>query len=45
MFMAAYFGIRPFQITDTGEKYTFGDYLGLRLITCGLTRSLWALAM
>lgn len=36
MFMAAYFGIRPFQITDTGEKYTFGDYLGLRLITCGL---------
>ena len=36
MFMAAYFGIRPFQITDTGEKYSFGDYLGLRLITCGL---------
>ena len=36
MFMAAYFGIRPFQITDTGEMYTFGDYLGLRLITCGL---------
>ena len=37
MFMAAYFGIRPFQITDTGEKYT-----------CALSpagsRSLWALA-
>ena len=35
MFMAAYFGIRPFQITDTGGKYSFGDYLGLRLLTCG----------
>lgn len=35
MFMMAYFGIRPFQITDTGNRYTFGDYLGLRLITCG----------
>ena len=28
-------GIRPFQITDTGGKYSFGDYLGLRLLTCG----------
>ena len=36
MFMVAYFGIRPFQITDTGEKYTFGDYLGLSLLPCGL---------
>lgn len=35
MFMMAYFGIRPFQITDMGRKYSFGDYLGLRLITCG----------
>lgn len=34
MFMAAYFGIRPFQITDTGNRYSFGDYLGLRLFTC-----------
>lgn len=34
MFMMAYFGIRPFQITDTGNKYTFGEYLGLRLLTC-----------
>lgn len=34
MFMVAYFGIRPFQITDTGNKYSFGDYLGLRLLTC-----------
>lgn len=35
MFMVAYFGIRPFQITDTGRRYTFGEYLGLRLFTCG----------
>ncbi len=35
MFMAAYFGIRPFQITDMGCRYSFGEYLGLRLITCG----------
>lgn len=35
MFMMAYFGIRPFQITDMGNKYSFGDYLGLRLFTCG----------
>jgi len=35
MFMMAYFGIRPFQITDMGYKYSFGDYLGFRLITCG----------
>ena len=35
MFMMAYFGIRPFQITDTGGNYSFGDYLGLRLLTCG----------
>ncbi len=24
MFMMAYFGIRPFQITDTGGKYPLG---------------------
>ena len=34
MFMAAYFGIRPFQITDMEHRYSFGDYLGLRYITC-----------
>ena len=27
MFMAAYFGIRPFQITDMERRYSFGDYL------------------
>lgn len=35
MFMVAYFGIRPFQITDTRGKYTFGEYLRLRFFTCG----------
>ena len=34
MFMVAYFGIRPFQITDTGNRYTFGEYRGLRYYTC-----------
>jgi len=34
MFMVAYFGIRPCQITDVEGHYTFGDYLGLRMITC-----------
>ncbi len=34
MFTMAYFGIRPFQITDTGNQYSFGEYLGLRLFTC-----------
>ena len=34
MFMVAYFGIRPFQITDMGPKYSFGEYLSLRLLTC-----------
>ncbi|MCD8224633.1 MAG: lipopolysaccharide biosynthesis protein [Clostridiales bacterium] len=33
MFMVAYFGIRPFQITDVGNRYRFGDYLHLRLAT------------
>ena len=26
MFMVAYFGIRPYQITDVENRYTFGDY-------------------
>ncbi len=34
MFMVGYFGIRPFQITDTANRYSFGDYLGLRFMTC-----------
>lgn len=34
MFMVAYFGIRPYQITDMERRYTFGEYLSLRYITC-----------
>lgn len=34
MFMVAYFGIRPFQITDVEHRYSFGDYRGLRRLTC-----------
>lgn len=34
MFILAYFGIRPFQITDGTGEYSFGDYLGHRVITC-----------
>ncbi len=33
MFMVAYFGIRPYQITDVENRYTFGDYLRLRIMT------------
>ena len=35
MFILAYFGIRPFQITDRGGDYRFGDYLRHRYVTCG----------
>ena len=35
MFMVAYFGMRPFHITDIGMRYTFGEYLRLRFVTCG----------
>lgn len=36
MFTVAYFGIRPFQITDGSGEYSFGDYLGHRIITSGM---------
>ena len=36
MFIVAYFGIRPFHITDTKREYTYGDYRRLRLYTAGL---------
>lgn len=42
----AYFGVRTFHITDIGGEYTFGDYLALRYITCGITVAgglVWAL--
>lgn len=35
MFTVAYFGIRPFQITDVENRYSFGDYLRLRFMTSG----------
>ncbi len=35
MFILAYFGIRPFQVTDGGGEYRFGDYLLHRCLTCG----------
>ena len=34
MFILAYFGIRPFQITDGEQEYRFGDYLRHRYMTC-----------
>lgn len=34
MFLIAYFGIRPFQITDGAGEYSFGDYFGHRCLTC-----------
>ena len=33
MFLLAYFGIRPFQITDSKGEYRFGDYLFHRYLT------------
>lgn len=34
MFIVAYFGIRPFQITDGKGEYSFGEYLKCRRLTC-----------
>lgn len=34
MFLVAYFGIRPFHITDTKRQYSFEDYKRLRILTC-----------
>lgn len=36
MFIVAYFGIRPFHITDMQGEYSFGDYLSARRLTTGL---------
>ncbi|RGY98928.1 lipopolysaccharide biosynthesis protein [Clostridium sp. AM58-1XD] len=33
VFIVAYFGIRPFQITDGRNEYSFGDYFRLRIAT------------
>jgi len=34
MFIVAYFGMRPVQITDTAGRDSFGDYRSFRLMTC-----------
>ncbi len=36
MFILAYFGIRPFHITDGSNEYRFGDYLHHRYMTCAM---------
>ena len=33
MFIIAYFGIRPFHITDAGYEYSYNDYRILRILT------------
>ena len=43
MFLLAYFGIRPFQITDGAGEYSFGDYLHHRYVTCTAAVALGAL--
>lgn len=35
MFIIAYFGIRPFQVTDGEHQFSFGDYLHHRILTSG----------
>ncbi len=35
MFMVAYFGMRPFHITDIGRRYTFWGISAPRFVTCG----------
>ncbi|PNH19287.1 hypothetical protein B6K86_07030 [Lachnospiraceae bacterium] len=35
MFIIAYFGMRPLQITDTSGRYSFADYRALRYYSCG----------
>lgn len=35
MFTVAYFGLRPFQVTDTAGEFTFREYYRHRLMTCG----------
>ena len=42
MFLLAFFGIRPFHITDGTKQYRFGDYLHHRYVTCALALLLGA---
>ena len=34
IFIVAYFGMRPVQVTDAGEQATFGEYRAFRLLSC-----------
>ena len=34
IFIVAYFGMRPVQVTDAGEQGTFGEYRAFRLLSC-----------
>lgn len=42
MFLLAYFGIRPFHITDGTNQYRFGDYLHHRYVTSAMALLLGA---
>ena len=42
MFLLAYFGIRPFHITDGTNQYRFGDYLHHRYVPCAMALLLGA---
>lgn len=43
MFIIAYFGIRPYHITDTKHEYSYTDYRRLRWYTSGLAALIGAL--
>ena len=36
LYIVSYFGMRPIQVTDVSNEYSFGDYLRLRVITSAL---------
>lgn len=36
LYILAYFGMRPIQVTDTGFVHTFREYLQFRILTCTL---------
>ena len=45
LFLVAYFGIRPFHITDGAGEYTFGDYREHRIVTCLIALAFGAVFM
>ena len=36
LYIVSYFGMRPIQVTDVSNEYSFGDYLRFRVITSAL---------